>query len=850
MRIAVLLIAIVIHANQLFAQERESASLAHSLGKQPHFALVLSGGGARGFAHIGVLEVLDSAGIVPEIIIGTSMGAVIGGFYAAGYSPNEIQSFALETNWADIFDFEDDSKRSERALSNKDETNAILSLRFRGFFKPVIPKALSSGQRLMMLLNSYAIRAPFGTQNDFIKGFRTAFVPIATDIVTGERILITQGDLASSMRASATVPLRFNPISVDSSILVDGGLLSNIPVDVAFDSAHATYVVAVNTSSELRERSDISTPVEIADQVITIMMRKENERQLSRASLVITPDSLGSSDDFSHIEELVETGKAAARQALPSIQASLDKRPKTTSTIDTLPSAILIPELHELRIIGAGPHEQELLQCVRSLFDKSVIRSSTCKDTIVHIVLDSLRTLGYSLAQVDSIRVVKEPGRLELFVDMGYISGVSVEGSEVVDEDQVKRIFPLQEGDVFQTDISDKGLRDLTATGYFSFASLDVDRIENTQPKIIITTDTATKYSSSEVKTQGISLRIHVEEKPMNVIRLGLLADNEFGALFSGEYANENILGLDAEFSLKGGIGSESRYAVTSFSSERFLSLFTTFLLQGYSGFKDIPIYQVQNDVPEGRIQSEIIDTHRETNDIGFRLRLGGEIAKRASLSAELRFEAWRSHSINTQQTITPRSFINSIAGIFRYDSRDDADYPNTGNFLHAEYEVGSLKLGSDVSYSKIYASFRPTITLSHLHTVIPSVTIGVGDKTLPQYQSFSLGGIQSFYGLNEYEKRGRQMVHASTTYQVRLPYIQLFPTFFSVRYDLGAAWLEPEQIKFSAFVHGIGAQFGFKTPIGLVRFGIGENFAFANSDTKPLLLNDPRFYFSIGGKL
>ena len=93
-------------------------------------------------------------------------------------------------------------------------------------------------------------------------------------------------------------------------------------------------------------------------------------------------------------------------------------------------------------------------------------------------------------------------------------------------------------------------------------------------------------------------------------------------------------------------------------------------------------------------------------------------------------------------------------------------------------------------------------------------------------------------------------MVQGSMTYQVKIPYIQLFPTYFSVRYDLGATWLEPEQIKFSAFVHGIGAQFGFKTPIGLVRFGIGENFAFADDDKKPLLLNKPRFYFSIGAKL
>src|SRR6187401_1377898 len=103
MRRAVLLLAIFTITSNLYAQMSGSVSLAKQLGKPPRFALVLSGGGARGFAHIGVLDILDSAGIKPDLIIGTSMGAVIGGFYAAGYSPKELEKFVLETDWADVF---------------------------------------------------------------------------------------------------------------------------------------------------------------------------------------------------------------------------------------------------------------------------------------------------------------------------------------------------------------------------------------------------------------------------------------------------------------------------------------------------------------------------------------------------------------------------------------------------------------------------------------------------------------------------------------------------------------------------------------------------------------------------
>lgn len=850
MRRAVLLLAILIITSNLYAQMSGSVSLAKQLGKPPRFALVLSGGGARGFAHIGVLDVLDSAGIKPDLIVGTSMGAVIGGFYAAGYSPKELEKFAIETDWAEVFDLEDDSKRKERPLQSKDESNAILSMRFTGFFKPVLPKAIASGQRLTMLLNSYAVRSPLGTQDDFIEDFRIPFVALSTDIVSGERILFTHGDLTSALRASSTVPLRFNPVAIDSALLVDGGLLANIPVDVAKDSANAEFIVAVNTTSPLRHRYEVNSPVSVADQVVSLMMQHENDKQMGLANVVVTPDSLGASDDFTHIEKIIEEGRNAARRQLASIKASLAKLPEEVNTSGDK-NTPLLPVLVDLRIYGAGNQTEELTASAIQAFRGVAVTSASCKDQICRSVLDSLRLMGYSLARVDSIRVVKKYSRLELFIDRGYISDVTVKGGEVVDEEQVKRIFPLSVGDIFRSDVSDKGLRDLTATGYFSFASLDVDVPHAPTSLTVINAEDSTRsYINTNSVVNGASLRINVEERAMNVLRLGLLADNEFGAQFSAEYANENIFGLDAEFSIKGGIGSLTRYAVASILSQRFLSLFSTFLLQGYSNFTDISVYDVQNNIPDGKIESSIIDVNRETNDIGTRLRLGGEIAKQASLTAELRAEAWRSVSTQTKNTVIPRQWVNAFHAEFLFDSRDDADYPNEGTYLKTYYEVGSKQLGSEVSYTKLFAQFTPSVTISRLHTLIPSVALGVADKTMLQFQYFSLGGISSFYGLNEYEKRGRQMVQGSMTYQVKIPYIQLFPTYFSVRYDLGATWLEPEQIKFSAFVHGIGAQFGFKTPIGLVRFGIGENFAFADDDKKPLLLNKPRFYFSIGAKL
>jgi NTE family protein len=177
------------------------AQLTAELPSKPHVALVLSGGGARGLSHIGVLEILDSAKVPIDLVVGTSMGSVVGGLYAAGYTPKELEKIATETNWTDILSFSDDSRRNERLPGQKDERSTLLSLRFNGFLHPVLPQAISSGQRLTMLLNGLILSSPYGTQENFLTGLKVPFISLATDIVTGTRKLITQGDLTAAKRS-------------------------------------------------------------------------------------------------------------------------------------------------------------------------------------------------------------------------------------------------------------------------------------------------------------------------------------------------------------------------------------------------------------------------------------------------------------------------------------------------------------------------------------------------------------------------------------------------------------------------------------------------------------------------
>jgi NTE family protein len=842
---------LVQHEAVLLAQE--SGSLKTGLVRKPHVALVLSGGGARGFAHIGVLDILDSAHIPIDLIVGTSMGAILGGLYAAGYSPDDLAKMAQTTNWSDVFNFNDDSHRPERSFGKKDEKVSLLSLRFNGFFQPVLPQAISSGQRLTMLLNSLVISAPFGTEEDFLRNMRVPFVALATDIVTGTRRIITHGDLTSAIRASATVPLRFYPLAHDSALLVDGGLLSNIPIDVAKDSAGADIVIASNTTAELRNRDEINTPFDVADQVITLMMHEKNLEAIKRADLVMTPElEHGMPDDFGKAELYIEAGRQAARKALPQLQNILSHSSNNSSVLNTSSNEKLDDIVSDIFIFGnVNVSADSLNRLLRNVKGKALTKSSFNKEIEIPI-LAYLRRNGYSLARIDSVRINHSLHRAEVFLDEGHIGSIRIEGLHTVQPGFVLREFSLSAGDIFRQTLGEQGLRNLTATGYFSFASLEFLRSPQWRgTQFYMRSDTTDQtVNAGLISLSAPSLQITVEERATRILRLAALADNEFGAQFSMQYANENLFGYGTEFSLTGGIGSLSRYAAAALSTPRLFLSFTTFDLNLYVGFKDISVYSLNQDIPNGKLHSDVTDVVREARDIGGRLRLGGEVSRLALLTGEIRIERQRSYSTRTQNIVEPEATLTAVKAELTIDSRDDAAYPHTGTLLIANYEIGTGFFGGSKRYTKIYGALEQTFPVSRLHTFIPKIAIGIGDRTVPRQEQFDLGGIENFYGLFAYELRGKQMVKGSLTYQVAIPDALFFPTFVTFRYDLGARWVEPESIKFESFIHGVGAQIGFKTPIGLARFAIGENFRFAQNDKKPLLLNSPVFYFSVGANL
>ncbi len=289
-------------------------SLVLAAAERPKVGLVLSGGGARGAAHIGVLRVIEEQGIPIDYIAGTSMGAIIGGLYASGMSLDEIEKQLAGIDWADMLT--DSPRRKNLSYRRKREDEEFLVRYSAGFSDGEIklPQGLLQGQKLLLFLRKLTLPvAKIRRFDDLPIPFRA----VATDISTGEAVVLGQGDLALAMRASASIPSVFSPVELEGRLLVDGGVSDNLPVDVV-RAMGADRLIVVDVSTPLADREKLGDVLSITDQLTTIMTRKNTEqslRMLGKQDVLIVPDLSGvATTDFPKSMQALLPGEKAARQ--------------------------------------------------------------------------------------------------------------------------------------------------------------------------------------------------------------------------------------------------------------------------------------------------------------------------------------------------------------------------------------------------------------------------------------------------------------------------------------------------------------------------------------------------------
>ena len=287
--------------------------------KRPKIGLVLSGGGAKGFAHIGVLKVLEQAGVKIDYIAGTSMGAVVGGLYASGYSATQIDSIFYNTDFDELL--QDYIPRSSKSFYEKhnDQIYAI-SLPFNKL-KIGIPIALSKGMYNYNLLSKLTHKVRH--VNDFSK-LPIPFLCVATDIEKGEQVILDYGYLAQAMLASSAFPSLFSPVEIDGKLLIDGGVINNYPVE-EIRKMGADIVIGVDVQDDLKDRNSLKDATRILVQITNLDMIKSMKEKQKLTDIYIKPDvSNYGVISFDEGRELIKIGEESTFPVYEQIKKLAD----------------------------------------------------------------------------------------------------------------------------------------------------------------------------------------------------------------------------------------------------------------------------------------------------------------------------------------------------------------------------------------------------------------------------------------------------------------------------------------------------------------------------------------------
>lgn len=284
-----------------------------ALKPRPKVALVLSGGGARGFAHIGVLRALQELRVPVDIVVGTSMGSVVGGAYAAGSSVDQMERLVRRTDWNAVV--ADRPPRDELVYRRREEDLLLPSrIEFGARMDGVsLPPAAAGNEALELALTRVL---PHGARDKPVNLLQLPFRSVASDLVTGELVELSDTPLFLAMRASLAVPGVFAPVRVNQRLLVDGGLVRNLPVDVAREMG-ADIIIAVNVGTPLAQEKELISAVSVAQQMLQILTEQNVQRSLKELrsiDVLLQPDLGGIGFlDFARHDRAMKSGEAAVR---------------------------------------------------------------------------------------------------------------------------------------------------------------------------------------------------------------------------------------------------------------------------------------------------------------------------------------------------------------------------------------------------------------------------------------------------------------------------------------------------------------------------------------------------------
>jgi len=829
--------------------ELKSGELFHSYplsSPKGKIGLALSGGGARGIAHIGVLKVLEREKIPVDLIAGTSMGGVVGGLYACGYSAEELEKLALQINWQELFS--NAPPRLSLLPSQREESEKYLfQIYFEGL-KPSIPKGLITGQKLTNLFTQLTMQANFEAGSDFDK-LKIPFRAVSTDLATGQEVVLGNGDLSEALRATMAIPLVFTPVELGGRYLVDGGLVDPVPV-VVTKNMGADFVIAVDISSKLLSSSQIKDPLDIANQTTSIMTLERKELELRKADFIITPDlEPYSSTSFDKVSELIKRGENAADSLVPQLKLLLPKSNQLSSdsvyliqdvefsgSENLLPVSLKInlklrkgetvslfeirsdlkdlystgyfkevyaelsgrnqgyfltyhlqenPAFNRIEFSGNRLFSTEELENRISFPSQNIANFKTLQEKLDQIT-QLYQNSGYSLAQIKSLDYDSSTGILKVDIDEGIISRIELSGNKRTKNWMVTRSLPLKQGQPYNSKLIQKGLSNLYSTGLFEAVYLKV----------------LPENGAYDDKV----LRLDLQEKKFTFLRGGAHYNDEYYTEGFIETGDNNLFGIGNEIYAHLEYGKRRENYSLNSKADRIFKTYLTYKLNLFWQREERRTYS----------EHKRTDSFDEKRFGGF-LSFGEQIPRLGKASLEGRIEKvhneFESTSLKQNYQITSLIFRSVV------DNLNKLPFPDEGKYHYLYAELSGKVFGGDLSYRKLYSSLESYFPFSSRLNFHPKIAIALSDGDLPLAEKFTLGGFQTLGGFYDEELRGDKLLLLN----LGLRYKFYSRWYFTLRYDSGDVWPNLESIKLKNLQNAFLSILSVSTPIGPIEFAYGR---------------------------
>jgi len=749
-------------------------------GDRPSVGLVLSGGGAKGIAHIGILKMLDSLQIPVDYIAGTSMGGIIGALYAIGYSGSEIEAMAMGQNWQGLFS-DLPPRKLLSYLEKEDDSRFQINLGIDGF-TPVAPSGFIQGQKISLLLSSFTRTA------EYIKNFDDFYIPyrcVASDLVSGKEVVLSSGSISKAMRATMSIPTIFAPVEWGDSLLVDGATLNNLPVDVAHNMG-AEFIIAVDVGDFNKDRKELKSMLNVLEQTFNLPLMDRIHKHQKMSNILIVPKTENfSSSDFSNksLQGILNVGKEAARENLAALknakfQHNLHRRDPYLDVLE-----FSEPKIYDISITGNTTIPWTELY---NLIDFRVGDIFISEE--FHEKLTELR-LGGKFTSIDyEIRPVGESSiRLNIKVKEKkdpLLFGIYIEGNKQVPFNLIYNMLGFEVKQKLDIKLLHKRIDELYGLGYFDTITYEIEPASNGYVKLII----------------------HVKEKLTKIAKFGIHFDDYHKLVASVGLRNSNFIvpGVQLKnlFQFSGRILLDMRLSYPLRSNYFALHPFINYIYKDHplviyneTGTK-IASYRDRTSTPRlglkfifGRFGSAEVAYNKEI------IRVKPDIAA----PDPIQFPSWDDE-------------LGIINTNFKIDGIDNSILPRYGFSLNIFYENSMEALKSDVFYNRYSADINFYDTFFDDHTLRLSGFYARSSSNTPIYKYSYKGGPDTFVGFDYFQLTGPHFAIVRLDYRYEYKPDIFFKLIFNSSYNF---FNYPPEKPIADYFQGFGFGVKFLSLIG-----------------------------------